>query len=110
MHYIKINCDTESNFKICSELLNILGLTKRKKDDWGSVAPYLVADILHTNLLLEDQKLKQSLSSGIQTLLDICDNHTHEYLSANLSPAANEVFKISLETHKNQHKFTANTT
>ena len=107
---IETNCDNQLSLYICTELLNLLGQTKRKREDWASVVPYLIADILNTNLLLEDQNLKQLLSSGVQTLLDICENHMHEYLSANLSAAANEVFKISLETHKSHHRFTANTT
>jgi hypothetical protein len=110
LHYIETNCDIEENMKICSELHQLVGLARRRKEDWGVVAPYLVADILDTYLLLEDPVVRQNLYTVLQSLLDICESHSHEYLSANISEAANETFKILLQSYKTQHKFTANTT
>jgi len=82
---------------------------KKHKDDFARVAPYLIADILH--LLLPSKtpallpNVKSSLISGINRLLDICDSHSKEFLSANLKEADRAIFKDILDTYNTYHRF-----
>lgn len=106
LDFILTNGDQEQNVLICDVIQHLANLTKKRKDDWGNVAPYLVADLLNTNLALDDQKLKQILTVAAHNLLDICSTHSPEYISANMPPATNEMFKLVLQDYKTNHKFT----
>ena len=106
LQYILQNPDADQNLKICTQLQQLTSLAKRKKDDWANVAPYLLADILNTNISLDNPKLKQILTASLYNLLDICGSHSPEYLAANLPTATNEMFKIVLENYKTNVKFT----
>jgi len=97
---------SEEKAQLCRCMQQLTSLVKRRKGDWGNVAPYLVADILSASVHLTDHNLKQLLTSATHNLLDICETHSHEYLSANLPPAVNEVFKIVLQNYKTNYKFT----
>ena len=95
----------EDSLALCNQVQQLAGLAKRRKEDWGNVAPYLVADILSTNLQLNNHNLKQALVTATHSFLDLCETHSHEYLAANLPPAVNEMFKIVLQNYKANFKF-----
>lgn len=76
---------------------------RNEKIDFARVAPYLVADIIAAFQSVSlYPEVKRNLIFCIHKLLDICDKHSKEFLSSNLSGAAKEEFKLITE-HYNQH-------
>ena len=65
--------EVEDSLALCNQVQQLAGLAKRKKEDWGNVAPYLVADILSTNLQLNNHNLKPGLSSGFRPQIQLYD-------------------------------------
>merc|ERR1711972_1159989 len=63
--------EVEDSLALCNQVQQLAGLAKRKKEDWGNVAPYLVADILSTNLQLNNHNLKQALITATHSF-SIC--------------------------------------
>ena len=104
--FINDHLETDEAVKITTQIEKMTSLTKRKKEDWANVAPYLLADILNTIISLEQPKVKQMLTSAAYNLLDICVSHSHEYLAANLPTATNEMFKVILQNYRANVKFT----
>jgi len=85
-------------------LQKVLGLFSRHKADYSSVLPHLVADLL--NLLSSSPpQNKTILTTSLYPLLDMLDKHSFEYLSSNLGPANNEIFKHLLNNFNSSHKF-----
>jgi len=105
LHFIETNCDAD-NFPLASAIQSFFGSCKRKKEDWANVAPYLIADLLNATVNLSQLNVKQTLIQAANLLLGLCSSHSHEYLSANLPQATNEIFKIVLHDFKVHHKFT----
>jgi len=85
-------------------LQKVLGLFSRHKADYSSVLPYLMADLLHLLSSLPPQS-KSILTTSIYPLFDMLDKHSFEYLSSNLPPATNEIFKHTLTNYNANHKF-----
>lgn len=85
-------------------LQKVLGLFSRHKADYSSVLPYLMADLLHLLSSLPPQS-KSILTTSLYPLLDMLDKHSFEYLSSNLPPATNEIFKHILTVYNTNHKF-----
>eukprot|EP00090_Calanus_glacialis_P023825 TRINITY_DN3695_c0_g1_i1.p1 TRINITY_DN3695_c0_g1~~TRINITY_DN3695_c0_g1_i1.p1 ORF type:complete len:1178 (+),score=297.53 TRINITY_DN3695_c0_g1_i1:54-3587(+) len=85
-------------------LQKVLGLFSRHKADYSSVLPHLVADILHLMSSSSPQS-KTILTTSLHPLLDMLDKHSFEYLSSNLAPATNEIFKRLLTNYNSSHKF-----
>merc|ERR1711915_623587 len=54
----------EEKAQLCRCVQQLTSLVKRRKGDWGNVAPYLVADILSASVHLTDHNLKQLLTSA----------------------------------------------
>merc|ERR1712107_717493 len=92
---LKTSSDQEENSTVSLCIHQLINTIKRKKEDWSSVAPYILADLLNTSTAIDQQNVKQNLLSSVNLLLDIGDSHSHEYLSANLPAATNEIFKVS---------------
>jgi len=101
---------------ICVALQQLVESVKRRKQDWGNVAPYLMADVLQTYLCLADDggenssRCRQVLSACLNLLLDVCEPHSYDYLAANLPEASNHMFKQLLKDYKANYKFTGKST
>jgi len=85
-------------------LQRVLGLFSRHKTDYSSVVPHLVADMLHI-LSSSPSESRATLTTSLFPLLDMLDTHSFQYLSANLAPATNEIFKHLLSSYHSSHKF-----
>jgi len=96
-------CNTASTATLHA-LQKVLGLFSRHKADYSSVLPHLVADLV-TTLASSPPPSRAILSTSIYPLLDMLDNHSFQYLSSNLSPATNEIFKHLLTSYNSSHKF-----
>ena len=96
-------CNTASTATLHA-LQKVLGLFSRHKADYSSVLPHLVADLV-TTLAGSPPPSRAILSTLIYPLLDMLDNPSLQYLSSNLSPATNEIFKHLLTSYNSSHKF-----
>ena len=103
--HISRSDNLSENLEICNSLLLIFNRFKKKKFDWCKVGVYLVGDVILCLMAVAQPELKQLLNSCAHTLLSISEEYTHEYISANLPAAANEVFKVVLEDFKMNVKF-----
>lgn len=88
------------NLDICSKLSHIFIRMSSNKSEWKSVSKYIVSDLVTALVTVDHQELKQLLVFNIQTLLSMLDDNASKYLSANMKPAANEIFKLILEEFK----------
>ena len=85
-------------------LQKVLGLFSRHKADYSPVLPFLLADLLTLLQSLPFDK-RGILTTSLYPLLDMLEKHSFSYLSSNLSPSTNELFKAILETYNSSHKF-----
>ena len=85
-------------------LQKVLGLFSRHKADYSPVLPFLIADLLTLLQSLPFDK-RGILTTSLYPLLDMLEKHSFSYLSSNLSPSTNELFKAILETYNSSHKF-----
>ena len=87
-----------------NKLQKVLGLLPRQKADYAPVISYVLADLLHFlhSLPTKDRGL---LTIPIYPLLDLLEKHNLAFLSANLPPATNELFKLILNNYQTSHKF-----
>ena len=85
-------------------LQKVLGLFSRHKADYAPVLPFLMADLL---TLLQSLPVEQRgyLTTALFPLLDMLEKHAFTFLSANLDPSVNELFKVLLENYNARHKF-----
>ena len=85
-------------------LARVLGLMCRHKADYSPVLPFLVADLV---TLLQALPVEQRglVTTALYPLLDLMEKHSFSYLSANLSPSANELFKVLLDNYNSSHRF-----
>ena len=85
-------------------LQKVLGLFSRHKVDYAPVLPFLMADLL---TLLQSLPVDQRglLTTALFPLLDMLEKHAFTFLSANLDPSVNELFKVLLENYNTKHKF-----
>ena len=85
-------------------LARVLGLMCRHKADYSPVLPFLVADLV---TLLQTLPVEQRglVTTALYPLLDLMEKHSFSYLSANLSPSANELFKVLLDNYNSSHRF-----
>ena len=90
--------------KTLEALQKVLGLFSRHKSDYSSVVPFLLADLLifFQSLPVDQRGL---LTTSLYPLLDMLEKHSLAYLSANLSPSTNELFKVLLANYNSSHKF-----
>ena len=95
---------TTASLATLHALQKVLGLFSRHKADYSSVLPHLVADLV-TTLSSSPPANRAVLSTSLFPLLDMLDNHSFQYLSSNLSPATNEIFKHLLTSYNSSHKF-----
>jgi len=89
--------DIDENFKnveICTKLGNIFISMSFKTSDWKAVSTYIVSDLVTALVAVTHQELKQLIVANIHKLLSMADKNTFKYLSANMKPAANEIFKM----------------
>merc|ERR1712126_386361 len=85
-------------------LQKVLGLFSRHKADYSPVLPFLIADLLTLLQSLPFDK-RGILTTSLYPLLDMLEKHSFSYLSSNLSPSTNELFKVILGTYNSSHKF-----
>ena len=85
-------------------LQKVLGLFSRHKTDYAPVLSFLMADLL---TLLQSLPVDQRghLTTALFPLLDMLEKHAFTFLSANLDPSVNELFKVLLENYNARHKF-----
>jgi len=85
-------------------LQKVLGLFSRHKADYAPVLSFLMADLL---TLLQSLPVEQRghLTTALFPLLDMLEKHSFTFLSANLDPSVNELFKVLLENYNARHKF-----
>jgi len=93
-----------ANTSTLHALQKVLGLFSRHKTDYSSILPYLVADLV-TTLSAMAPANRGLLTTSIFPLLDMLDTHSYQYLSNNLAPATNEIFKHLLTSYNSSHKF-----
>ena len=87
-----------------NRLQKVLGLLPRHKTDYVPVISYVIADLLHFlhSLPTKDRGL---LTIPIYPLLDLLEKHSLAFLSSNLPPATNELFKLIFSHYNISHKF-----
>ena len=87
-----------------NRLQKVLGLLPRQKTDYAPVISYIIADLLHFmhSLPTKDRGL---VTIPIYPLLDMLEKHNLAFLSSNLPPASNELFKLILNNYNSSHKF-----
>merc|ERR550534_1077990 len=85
-------------------LQKVLGLFSRYKTDYAPVLPFLMADLLTLLQTLPVEK-RGYLTTALFPLLDMLEKHAFTFLSANLDPSVNELFKVLLENYNARHKF-----
>ena len=92
------------SLEILSKLQKVLGLLPRQKTDYAPVISYIIADLLQSlhSLPPKDRGL---LTTAIYPLLDMLEKHNLAFLSSNLPPASNELFKLILSNYNTSHKF-----
>jgi len=85
-------------------LQKVLGLFSRHKADYAPVIPSLLVDLLFylQSLSLDMRGL---LTTSLYPLLEMLEKHSLNYISSNLSPASNELFKVLLENYQATQKF-----
>ena len=90
--------------KMLEALQKVLWLVTRHKADYAPVLPHLLPDLL---TFLQSLPLDQRglLTTSLYKLLDMLDPCYLTYISSNLSPSTNELFKILLQNYESGHKF-----
>jgi len=97
-------CIDNPSHEVVLALQKVLGLFSRHKADYSSVIPYLVTDLI--SLYSSVSSLSKSvLNTSLNSMLDMLDKHSFEFISNNLPPATNEIFKQILSTYNSSHKF-----
>lgn len=87
---------------ICTSLSLTFNAMSTNKWEWKNLTTYIISDLVTALVSVTDQELKQLLVVNIHILLSFIGSHASEYLSANMKPDANEIFKIILDEYRQQ--------
>ena len=103
------NANFRKDFESCAHLLDRIAeqIRTKHKEDFARVAPFLISDFMASFCNNKIPiNVKNNLDFAVNKLLDICDKHSKEYLSATLPDGQREVFKETLNNYQKYHKYT----
>ncbi len=104
--YIANQCGlvvSRRGYQMATRLAVVIGL---HPEDFGKVAPYMVADYMKFLEEIEPELTEKKLIlPGIYALLDICDNHGKAMLFTNMKPSAKEYFRVIFEEYEKFHRY-----
>ena len=79
---------------------------KKLKDEFARVAPYILADVMDAfQKVTLYPNVRSNFLHGVHKLLDICDTHSIDYLTAVLPSGKQEMFKHIFTNYKQYHRY-----
>jgi hypothetical protein len=79
---------------------------KKMKEEFARVAPYLLADVMDAfQRVTMYPSVRTNILYGVHKLLDICDNHSSDFLSGVLPSGQQEMFKHVYSNYKQYHRY-----
>ncbi|TRY67411.1 hypothetical protein TCAL_15807 [Tigriopus californicus] len=99
------DAETNTAYRAC-ELDRTLSLLRNHKDDLTRVVVHLMPSLLNTlSQVISHVPTKKALNLAIYHVLDLCDEHSVNFLMGNLGPDLIELGRQVVQDHKTFHRY-----